>query len=739
MLGLSQSKKRTPSPTGLSVGDLLARGWWALAAALILIVGLTLYGGRLDSRPVVDDTAVFAENAAVRNASADWLTASFYADTFRPIWRPVSTLSLRWNWQAAPGHRIPVVRTNLILMMAAGFLLAWLLRRLRLAPTLAIAGGLLFVVHAGLTDSVLRVAGRSELLAAVFSFSALIAFTFLAAGDRGWTGVKELRGPLWVLLGILLLLALLSHEIALLLPVWLLGLAFFYKPRSYVQGSAAQGSSAQGSAGQGSATQGSAAQGSATQGSAEQVAAAKRLRARAAAGQNRSGHAPSFRGMQWIALLMIVLAVGLSWYGFRTGVVRGWPHEMKMEPAPDYVAALEDDERTELALALPLYYAEMLFGQHVLPNHAHLIARPEGAPPIQIGNPRTFGVGRQSIARVAGGIAIMGVLLAGVLVFARRAPRAALGCFWTFTALAAALPLLSSNGHVASTRQVVWLLPGVLILLLAGAQHWMTRMRSRDMESSPPKTNAPGVMGPRAWANDVSPARRWVVMAVLVLLMGASYARARAVNAHWRSQNDLMSHLERIAPRSPEVPLYEGLMALQRRDVERGAALMELSVDRFPRNPRALLNLALLRLQLGDTGMGGRILSDAAVVTDQIMPNSAVACRVYLSMGSFLIEQDLRDEATEAYRKAVRADSLNAQAHARLGFMETNHIPTIESGLEHIDRALELDPTGRTLGDLTGQIIDLKQRAIDYLREEGLHPQSAGDSTLLKESYETPE
>lgn len=738
-----------------------------LAAALILIVGLTLYDGRLDARPVIDDGAVFAENPAVRNASADWVTSPFYADTYRPIWRPFSTLTLRWNWQAQPGHRIPVVRTNLFLMMAAGFLLAWLLRRLRLTPLLAIAGGLLFVVHTGLTDSVLRVAGRSELLAAVFSFSALIVYSFLADGARGRGIAKELRAPLWVLLGILFLLGLLSHEITLLLPLWLLALAFFFRfrgrfraggedPLAQGRADAARGDSAGSDSAVGDSVPGDPAPGSPVQG--DRGAAAKL----AIRDPNRSEGPRAFRGIHWIALIMTLLAVGLGWYGFRTGVVRGWPHEMKMEPAPDYVAALEDDERIELALALPLYYAEMLFGRHVLPNHAHLIARPAGAPPIQIGSPRTFGVGRQPITRVAGGIVILAGLIGGVLGLARRAPRASLGCFLILTALVAALPLLASIGHVATSRQVLWLLPGTLLILLGGMQHIAVgaqRVYGADgahgthgAHGARRARGAGGAYGTRGtrgsqagisradtWTGKAPGVRGWVAVGLLVILLGASYAHTRAVSVHWDSQRNLMSYLDKKAPRSPEVPLYEGLMALQRGDTERGAALMEVSLDRFPRNPRALLNLALLRLQLGDAGMGGRILSDAAVVTDQIMPHSAVACRVYLSMGSFLIEQDLREQATEAYRKAVEADSLSAQAHARLGFMEASMIPTIESGLEHIDRALALDPTGRALGDLADQIIDLKQRAIDYLREEGLRPQSANDSTLLKQSYGAPE
>jgi tetratricopeptide (TPR) repeat protein len=659
MHGLPANRKPKVSPTGVSVGDLLARGWWVLAALLVLGGGLWVYGDRATPLPVIDDGAVFTDNPAVRNPSVDWVTAAFYADTHRPIWRPLSTLSLRWNWQHQPGRRAPAIETNLLLLMASGFLFALLLRRLRLHPGLAIAGGLLMIVHSGLTDTVLRLAGRAELLAAVFVLGAANAYTYLSEPNRL---PREVRPPVWVLVGMLFLFGLLSHEIALLLPVWLAGIEGWAWLRARRQGS------------------------------------------------RQAGGGPGT--LRWMALLLIMAAVALGWNGFRTGVLKGWPHEMKMEPAPDYVAALESHERIELALALPAYYSEMIFGRHILPDHAHLVARPEGAAPIQIGSPRTFGVGRQPIMRVVSGIAVLAVAAVGILALSRRVPGAALGVWWYLTAVLVALPLFASNGHVATTRHMIWILPGVWLALLSGAQAW-----GRGAKGLAPKTLAIAIL--------------------LLAVIGVAAAATRATAGNWKSQRDLMAYLERQAPRSPEVPLYKGLLALQQGDMDRGAAFMEKSLDRFPRNPRALLNLALLRIQLGDAGMGGRILHDASVVTDRIIPHSGVACRVYLSMGSFLIEQDLRDQALDAYRKAVQADSLSAQAHARLGFMETNLIPTIESGLAHIDRALELDQGRHTLGPLEDQLIDLKRRAIDYLQEEGLRRTSAGDSILFEEHHGT--
>ena len=649
------------SPTGSSVGDLLGRWYWLLAGAAIVLAGLLIYPANISPQPILTDGAVYADNPAVRNHTVDWVTAPYYADSYRPIWRPLSTLTFRLNWDTEPGQREQTIRTNLFLFLGCAFLLMILMRRLGIGIPFAVTGALLMAGHIGALGSVLQLAGRAELLATLFSLAGMVTYSLLVPRDGRSAG--SLHSILWLPVGVFFLLALLAHEISLLMPVLLLGyeLILWARRRSI----------------------------------------------------ENAPHGDIGFGKRVVLLIVLAVVIAGSWGAFRAGVVRGWPHEVKRSPASDYVAALETPERQKLALSLPAYYLEMAFGRHHLPDHSHLIARPEGSPPIEVGNPRSYSIGTPSAAQVTTGILILVAFLAGAILLPRRSVLAAFGCWWGFVVLLTALPLLGSNGHAASTRHMLWLLPGLLIAVMAGidalcrgaGQFW--------------KTSAATVL----------------VVVLIVLAAG----QTKAATKHWGAQQAVMAHLERGAPRSPEVPLYKGLLAMQRGDFERAAALMEVSLDRFPRHPRALLNLAILRLQLGEMGVGGRVLSDAAFVVDRVMPKSTVACRVYLTMGSYLIEQDLILEATEAFQSAVAADSLNAQAHARLGFLEAARASTAHSGIRHIDRALELDQGRNTLGSLVDQILEMKQRAIDHLQNAGQWPEPGGATDSPEQSDAPPE
>ena len=64
----------------------------ALAGAVFLF-----YGPELPPEPVLDDAAVALENGAVYVGAPSATVAPFYADAYRPIWRPLATATLRLN------------------------------------------------------------------------------------------------------------------------------------------------------------------------------------------------------------------------------------------------------------------------------------------------------------------------------------------------------------------------------------------------------------------------------------------------------------------------------------------------------------------------------------------------------------------------------------------------------------------------------------------------------------------
>ena len=117
--------------------------------------------------------------------------------------------------------------------------------------------------------------------------------------------------------------------------------------------------------------------------------------------------------------------------------------------------------------------------------------------------------------------------------------------------------------------------------------------------------SGPGEMGRRRAAG--------LAVLALVLLVLLGFA-ARPVARAWTEHPRLMRYLEAHAPRTPEAPLYRGMVAIQAGDYAGAAEQIERSVSLFPRNPGALLNLGLIRAQQGNSSIAARILGDASVV-----------------------------------------------------------------------------------------------------------------------------
>jgi tetratricopeptide (TPR) repeat protein len=275
-----------------------------------------------------------------------------------------------------------------------------------------------------------------------------------------------------------------------------------------------------------------------------------------------------------------------------------------------------------------------------------------------------------------------------------------LGAGWAGLAMLAALPLLGSNGHVASVRDLPLPLLGVMAMLGAAADRFFTRPAA----------------GAEADARHPSVRRlRVLVVGLAVALLLVSLVRTRAALPPWQSQEALMEHLEQRAPESPEVSLYRGLMAIRSGDLEHATTQMERSVSLFARNPRVLLNLGMLYRNQGRSSAAGRALSDAVAVAEHLLPGTAVESQAHVALGSFLGEQEQEQAALEQYLKGVAADSTNFQALARAGALQAQHYETAREGIRLIRRALALDRTG-ALGPLGDHIRETAARAERYLR-----------------------
>ncbi|MCK4414229.1 MAG: hypothetical protein KAY32_11840 [Candidatus Eisenbacteria sp.] len=649
-----------------------AGGWpdWASLVLIILILGglaVLLYAPVLPPEPVLDDGPVALENGAVHSGSPPWTVATYYADGYRPLWRPLATASLRANWLLAVDARPPgrsdvqaaaqaaMIWTHVVLFAAlAGLAFLWL-RRTGLSLGAGAVAAALLVLHPVNCESVWRLAGRSELLGHFFLLSAFLIYVAhlsppVGRGDQP----RPTRGRhalAWVGFGSCALASLLARETALLLPVFLIGYeltlggAWRWGPRD---GSAVKGSGA---------------------------------------GCRRS----------LLIGLAICVVLGALWAGVRAGVLAGLPAAFRLAPVLDFTQALDPDERIRLALALPWLYLRILFlAGPLLPDYTHLIARPADAPDVILGDPGTFGVRSPSGGEVLPGVLVIVLWVGLVLLLRRREPRAALGAWIFGTSLLAVLPLLEPNGAVASLRHLFLPLLGLLLMLGGLVERLACRLWARARA---------------VWVQGCLVGGLGVVILALAWSLGHE---ARAYTLQWTDPANYLSRLRAAAPDSPVPGFILGSLAISQGQNERAAEFYEETIGFFPRNPVALLNLGLIRAQQRQYGVAGRILHDAIIVAGRVYPGSRLHSNSHLAMATLFGCQNLEEAGTTQLHLAVAADSTNVKALGQLGLLLALSYSTAEDGIRLMTRALDLDREIRQRGE-PGPLGALAER-IGYVR-----------------------
>ncbi len=149
-----------------------------LGPIIIVLASVVLYSNSGDhSRLTEDRTAIWGNEAVTGESLGPALLGHFYSHerTFHEAIRPVSTLANRSSF-ARSGQDRTSFQWNLILLHGlASLLFALAIGKTLKSPVAGFVAGLVFVCHAALTQSVLRLAGISEILALGFSMLALIA------------------------------------------------------------------------------------------------------------------------------------------------------------------------------------------------------------------------------------------------------------------------------------------------------------------------------------------------------------------------------------------------------------------------------------------------------------------------------------------------------------------------------------------------------------------------------------
>jgi len=182
----------------------------------VAVLGVAVYANTLGNGFVFDDRLLIENNPIVqgRGSVSDVLLAPYHLGTrltgtalYRPVTLSTFAIDYRINGLDPFGFHV----VNILLNALVGVLVLRLGLRLGLPTAAAFGGALLFAVHPVHTEAVANLAGRAELLAALFFLVALLAY-LPSAGVEAGRG-----GRLAILAALSYLLAMLSKESAVTL------------------------------------------------------------------------------------------------------------------------------------------------------------------------------------------------------------------------------------------------------------------------------------------------------------------------------------------------------------------------------------------------------------------------------------------------------------------------------------------------------------------------------------------
>jgi pentatricopeptide repeat protein len=165
----------TAAPPPTEAQRLLRRWAWLLPLLLVLLA----YANAFNNGFVWDDHMLIEEQHVVRvlYPPDTYFGRMFWSDPMkvsRGFYRPLVTWSYALEFQLWEGHAEGFHVTNVLLHLGVVALLYALIRRTGASPGAAALGAALFGVFPRLTESVTWVSGRTDVLASLFGFAALL-------------------------------------------------------------------------------------------------------------------------------------------------------------------------------------------------------------------------------------------------------------------------------------------------------------------------------------------------------------------------------------------------------------------------------------------------------------------------------------------------------------------------------------------------------------------------------------
>ena len=167
--GSTARKPSTPSPPRRGRSELL----WALAVVLAAVL---VYLNAIGNEFVLDDTRIIRDNVRIRSlAGVPGLFTSSYWGTegTQGLYRPLVLVSYALNYALHGLSTAGYAIVNIALHAAVSLLLFLLVRNIGGSLLAAGLTGIAFAIHPVHTEAVAGIAGRTELLAAVFFLLAM--------------------------------------------------------------------------------------------------------------------------------------------------------------------------------------------------------------------------------------------------------------------------------------------------------------------------------------------------------------------------------------------------------------------------------------------------------------------------------------------------------------------------------------------------------------------------------------
>jgi protein O-mannosyl-transferase len=203
------------APAGAAIRTKRARRTSVVIALLVGLVAAVVYAGSLKNGFVFDDVEIVVQRVDLHSLG-NWqhiITSPWWPHA---LYRPLTQLSLAVDWTLSGGSPVLFHGVN-IALHAITTILVFTMATLWLSTAGACVAAVLFAVHPVHVEAVASVVGRAEVLVALFTVLAALAYRWdgrlASRGDQSWRRYCATLGTL-----VALLLGVASKENALAIP-----------------------------------------------------------------------------------------------------------------------------------------------------------------------------------------------------------------------------------------------------------------------------------------------------------------------------------------------------------------------------------------------------------------------------------------------------------------------------------------------------------------------------------------